>query len=101
MARMVRRWLGTLAGVAVSLGLALALSGPAAAQEQSRPGGFDPAQVEGIEQIVRDYLLAHPEILVQSLTEFQRRQKVAEQQRQQDSVASSQAALTEDPDTRR
>jgi len=95
---MVRKWLGTLTGVAVLLGLALALSGPAAAQEQSRPGGFDPAQVKGIEQIVRDYLLAHPEVLVESLTEFQRRQKVAEQQRQQESVASSRAALTEDPD---
>ncbi len=59
----------TLAGAAATavltlgiLGLALAMSqaipGPAAAQEQSRPGGFAPEQVEGIEQIVRDYLLA-------------------------------------------
>ncbi len=88
---------------ALVLGLALALSpaipDPATAQEQSHPGGFAPGQVEGIEQIVRDYLLAHPEVLIQSLTEFQKRQKVAEKQRQRETVLASRAALTQDPDT--
>jgi protein-disulfide isomerase len=91
------------AAAALVLGLALALSpaipGPTAAQEQSRPGGFAPEQVEGIEQIVRDYLLAHPEVLVRSLTEFQKRQKVAEKQQQQQTVRASRAALTQDPDS--
>ena len=100
-ARKIPRLLGaaSAAVAALVLCLSLALSGPAAAQEQSRPGGFDPAQVEGIEQIVRDYLLAHPEILIQSLNEFQQRQKVAENQRQQQAVGASRAALTQDPDT--
>jgi protein-disulfide isomerase len=89
----------TVTAAALVLGLAVALAGPAAAQDQSRPGGFAPAQIESIEQIVRDYLLAHPEVLVQSLTEFQQRQKVAEKQRQQQAVLSSRAALTLDPDT--
>ncbi len=87
---------------ALVLGLALALapaiSGPAAAQEQSRPGNFAPEQIEGIEQIVRDYLLAHPEVLIQSLNDYQNRQKVAEKQRQQEAVIASRAALTQDPD---
>jgi protein-disulfide isomerase len=108
MARTARKHPPTLAGIAAAaailiLGMALALSpaipGPAAAQEQSRPGGFAPEQVEGIEQIVRDYLLAHPEVLIQSLTEFQQRQKVAEKERQQQAVGASRAALTQDPDT--
>ena len=89
----------TLGILGLALALSPAISGPAAAQEQSRPGGFDPGQVEGIEQIVRDYLLAHPEVLIQSLTEFQQRQKVAEKQRQQQTVIASRAALTQDPDT--
>ncbi|MHA1151704.1 MAG: DsbA family protein [Alphaproteobacteria bacterium] len=92
----------TAAAGALALGLTLALSpaipDPAAAQEQSRPGGFAPEQVEGIEQIVRDYLLAHPEVMIQSLTEYQQRQKVAEKQRQQESVAASLPALTQDSD---
>ena len=98
----------TLAGAAAAaaagiLGIALALSpailGPAAAQEQSRPGGFAPEQIEGIELIVRDYLLAHPEVLIRSLNEYQQRQKVAEKQRQQQAVQDSRAALTLDPDS--
>ena len=90
------------AATAFSLGvlwLALTLSGPVSAQEQSRPGGFGPEQIQGIEQIVRDYLLANPEVLIQSLNEYQQRQKVAEKQRQQDAVIASRAALTSDPDT--
>jgi protein-disulfide isomerase len=93
---------GALApGLALGLALALSLSitGAATAQEQSRPGGFAPEQVDGIEQIVRDYLLAHPEILIQSLNEFQQRQEVAAKQRQQQSVLASRAALTQDPDS--
>ncbi len=91
-----------VAAVPVALALALAfaatLPGPAAAQEQSLPGGFELDQVQGIEQIVRDYLLKHPEVLIQSLTNYQQRQTVAEQQRQQQAVIDSRAALTQDPD---
>lgn len=111
MARTVRRHPRMLAGAAAAaamlvlgvLGLALALSpaipGPATAQEQSYPGGFAPEQVEGIEQIVRDYLLANPEVLIQSLNDFQKRQKVAEKQRQRQTVLFSRAALNQDPDS--
>jgi protein-disulfide isomerase len=41
-----------------------------------------PAQEEAIQQVIRDYLLANPEIVYQSLQELQRRQKVAEQEKQ-------------------
>lgn len=111
MARTARRLIRMIAGTAtaattLSLGalwLALALSlanpGPVSAQQQSRPGGFAPEQIQGIEQIVRDYLLANPEVLIQSLNEYQQRQKVAESQRQQEAVIASRAALTSDPDT--
>ncbi len=111
MARTARKHPPTRAGTVTaaalltlgSLGMALAQStgvpGPAAAQEQSRPGGFAPEQVDGIERIVRDYLLAHPEVLIQSLTEYQQRQKVAEKERQQQAVGASRAELTQDPDS--
>ncbi len=94
---------GAIVTAALALFLSIALSGaasaPAAAQEQSRPGNFDANQIEGIEQIVRDYLLAHPEVLIQSITEYQRRQKVADKQRQQESVVAARAALGQDPDS--
>ncbi len=88
-----------MAAVALALAFSPALSGPAAAQEQSLPGGFAPDQVQGIEQIVRDYLIQHPEVLIQSLTAHQERQRVAKEQRRQQAVIDSRAALTEDPDT--
>ena len=87
------------AAVGLALAFSPALSGPAAAQEQSLPGGFAPDQVQGIEQIVRDYLLEHPEVLVQSLNAYQENQRVAQEQRLQQAVIDSRAALTEDPDT--
>ena len=87
------------AAVGLALAFSPALSGTAAAQEQSLPGGFAPDQVQGIEQIVRDYLLEHPEVLVQSLTAYQDNQRVAQEQRRQQAVIDSRAALTEDPDT--
>ena len=109
MATMTRRvdrlWRGVFVTAALVLSMALSgalsgvLSGSAAAQEQSHPGGFAAEQVEGIEQIVRDYLLAHPEVLIQSITEYQRRLKQVEAERQQETVAASHAALTQDPDS--
>ena len=96
-----RRGANVTAALALVLSLALtaALSGPAAAQEQSRPGGFAAEQVEGIERIVRDYILAHPEVLIQSVTEYQRRLKQVETERQQEAVVTARAALTQDPDS--
>ena len=85
--------------LALVLTLGLATSGPAAAQEQSHPGGFGPDQIQGIEQIIRDYLIQHPEVLIQSLTAHQNRQRVAEEQRRQQAVIDQRTALTEDPDT--
>ena len=90
---------GALVTGALVLGLSLAIPNPAAAQEQSRPGNFAPEQIEGIEQIVRDYLLTHPEVLIQSLNDYQARQKVAEKERQQQAVVASRMALTQDPDS--
>ncbi len=88
-----------MAAVALALAFSPILSGPAAAQEQSLPGGFAPDQVQGIEQIVRDYLIQHPEVLIQSLTAYQESQRVAQEQRRQQAVVDSRTALTEDPET--
>ena len=88
--------------------LSLALSAPAAAQDQSTPvpgaaqslpGGFSPKQIEGIEQLIQQYLLDNPEVLVESLNRLQQRQRIAEQQRKRQAVGLHRRALLEDPDT--
>ncbi|MGH7185813.1 MAG: DsbA family protein [Pseudomonadota bacterium] len=85
------------ARLAVAAGLALALAGPVAAQEQSLPGGFSADQAQGIERIVRDYLLANPEVLVEALGEYQKRQKLAEEQLRQQAIIERHQALAQDP----
>lgn len=81
-----------------ALALCLAAVTPAAAQEQSLPGGFTPDQTQGIEEIVRQYLLDNPDVLVEALTIYRQRQKVVEKERQQQSVGVHRKALLEDPD---
>ncbi|HEX9789348.1 MAG TPA: DsbA family protein [Kiloniellales bacterium] len=91
---LMRAWGRAVAIAILGLGLSLA---PAAAQEQSRPGGFTADQAQGIESIVREYLLAHPEVLVEALTEYQKRQKLAEEELRQQAIAARFQELTEDP----
>lgn len=71
---------------------------PAQAQ-QSTPQVFEPAEEEAIREIVRQYLIDHPEVMIESLQAFQEREKVAEQERQREALKTQQAALTQDPDT--
>ena len=91
---LMRPWARAVVLAILGLGLSLA---PASAQEQSLPGGFTADQVQGVESIVREYLLAHPEVLVEALTEYQKRQKVAEEQLRQQAIVTRNQELTEDP----
>jgi protein-disulfide isomerase len=50
-----------------------------------------------IEQIVKDYLLAHPEVIVQSLNAFQQKQEAAEAEAQRSALVSRQDELFKNP----
>lgn len=50
-----------------------------------------------IEQIVKDYLMAHPEVLVESLNEFQKKQEAAEAEAQREALVSRQDELFKNP----
>jgi protein-disulfide isomerase len=66
--------------------LALALCGvPPAASAQS----FSDAQRGDIETIVRNYLIAHPEVLEESMNELSKRQAAAEAEKHEASVATN------------
>ena len=55
--------------------LAGVLALPPVGQAQS---AFDAQQRQAIEQVVKDYLLEHPEVLQAAMTELERRQQEAE-----------------------
>ena len=63
----------------VAAWMLIAMPNPATAQDAAV---LTPAQEAAVQQVIRDYLLANPEIVYQALQELQRRQKVAEQERQ-------------------
>lgn len=50
-----------------------------------------------VEQIVRDYLMRNPEIILEAMRELEKRQKVAEAARQRDAIAANRVALLEAP----
>ena len=119
-ARMLqRRAAGLSLALSLTLGLALVgpllaavllgpVSGPALAQtadeaeaevQQSLPGGFTSEQVQGMEQVIRRYLLENPEVLIEAVNLYRQRQRVAQEERQRQAVTDYQAALQNDPRT--
>lgn len=73
---------------------ALALCGaPPAASAQS----FSDTQRGDIEVIVRNYLLAHPEVLEEAMAELTKRQSAAEAEKQQASVSKNAEAIFSSP----
>jgi protein-disulfide isomerase len=68
-------------------------SAPAAAQAP----GFDPAQREAIEGIVRDFLLRKPEVLQEAIAELEKRQQEAQRSAQQATLASAGEKLFNSP----
>ena len=68
-------------GVA-ALALGLMVSAPAAATHQSRAvGDFDAEDSRIIEEMVRDYLLNHPEVILEAVEKFRIQQERAAEQR--------------------
>jgi len=60
---------------------------------------FTPAQQEAIGKIAADYMVAHPEILVQVSQKLQAQQAAQQQQQAQDAVLANAKALVNDPAT--
>src|SRR4030081_3242987 len=72
---------------------ALALCGAPAASAQN----FSDTQRGDIETIVRNYLLAHPEVLEEAMAELSKRQAAAESEKHQASVAKNEQTIFNSP----
>jgi protein-disulfide isomerase len=71
--------------------LALAAPQPAPAQDVSAP------QRTAIEKIVREYLIAHPEVLQEAMAELEKRQAALEAEKHKDAVKENAQALFSSP----
>src|ERR1700678_3087585 len=73
--------------------VATALAWPALAQAQT----FSADQRDEIGHIVKDYLLAHPEVMQEVMTELEKRQQTAETEKHRAVVAENKATLFSSP----
>ncbi len=79
--------------IAVSLAAAMLIASPVAASAQS----FSPDQRHEIETIVRDYLIAHPEVLQDAQAALDKRQQEAEAQKARTAIKKDSATLFNSP----
>ena len=60
-----------------------------ATSQQAQAQGFSDTQRGDIEKIVRDYLLAHPEVLEEAMNELSKRQAIADAEKHQANIAKN------------
>jgi len=65
--------------------------------QASRAQDFSPAQRSSIETIVREYLIAHPEVLQEAMAELEKRQSVAEAEKHKSAVKEHAKLLFSSP----
>ena len=58
---------------------------------------FDAGERQEIEQIIRDYLLENPELLLEVQEAYERKRAIAERQQQLESIGAQQAAIFSNP----
>jgi len=68
-----------------------------AAPQASRADEFSVPQKSEIERIVRDYLVAHPEVLQEAMTELEKRQTAAEAEKHKSAVKDNATNLFSSP----
>ncbi len=81
-------------GGAAGLALAVLLALPVGARSAETP---DASRRQEIESVVREYLRAHPEAVLEALQEAERREQEAQRKRAADAIRAHAAELTQDP----
>src|SRR5262245_34060803 len=69
----------------------------AAAPQAASAQNFSDVQRSDIEKIVREYLIAHPEVLEEAMNELSKRQAAAEAEKHQASIAKNADAIFNSP----
>ena len=88
----VTRWLPAVLA-------ALLLTTPLQAEEPAAPAPFDAAEEDAIREIVREYILANPEVIVESMQVFRERQRLADEQAAREAVVAQRDTLVGDPNS--
>ena len=81
--------------VALPIAAAMLLALPAASVTQAQT--FSSTQRQEIEAIIKDYLIAHPEVIKEVMTELERRQQEAEAEKRRVTLEENKATLFRSP----
>ncbi|MBS97724.1 MAG: hypothetical protein CMI01_03485 [Oceanospirillaceae bacterium] len=95
--RIVQSLKGTIVTIVIALTSGIALA-DSHATASSAPAASAPLEAE-FEQRVRDYILSHPEVVVEAFTLWQAQQQAQQQGQIKATIAEHQAAIFEDPDS--
>ena len=76
-------------------------AGPGAAQDKAKPAAapFSPAEKRAIEDVVRDFILQNPEVIVEAVRGMQEREKADARERAQKTLETAKDQLLHDPDS--
>jgi protein-disulfide isomerase len=81
----------------LAVGLLAAIGvGPLAAQEKPASSTITPAQKRAIEEIVREFILQNPEVIVEAVKDLQEREKKETRKRAQDNLVAVKNDLLQD-----
>ena len=64
------------------------LAAPAVAQDEAATKAFTAEQEEAIQQLVRDYLLSHPEVLIEASQAYRERQQEIQERQAREMLVS-------------
>jgi protein-disulfide isomerase len=88
-----RRWGAFLSAILVALGLVVASTGVQAADQ-----ALTPAQRSAVDQAIHDYILAHPEIVVEAIKAAQQKNEEQSAERVRQMISEKRKDLLENPD---
>ena len=94
---MLPRLLGRLVGLLSAFIVAATV--PAHGQDKSSPKAMSPADRTAIEEVVREFLLKNPEVIVEAVRNLQEREKQDSNQRLKANLVAKRSELVNDPDT--
>jgi protein-disulfide isomerase len=89
----IRLRLPLIAAAAIALSVWSQATAPALAADPA----FSNAQKQALDELIRDYIMRHPEVIMDSLQAMQQREQLAEERRQAERVAALADAIERDP----
>ena len=82
--------------IATAIAFGLAFAAPVRAADQSQPAPFDDKQNKSIQEIIHQYILDHPEVIVEAMQKMQAQQQQAEDLRLREAAKSVKPVAAED-----